>query len=232
MINGSGPYQTAIADLRTLLSDEGDDRYVYRHHCFGQVDGANLQFKTFFRRRVTNFTVASTGGPGLYIGQQQVLSTSLDWDNTETGDFAFASTAFTPIDGQSVEASYYYQWFDDVELDTFLQQSGRWLQSNNDYTQVAPQLIDALIKYAAAQAYAKMAQRWRSYMSQEYRVEDAPKDSPTYNTNDFLQLSKYFRAEALASRTEFMETRQGRALQPLFGTVRGRVRSLGTGSDN
>jgi hypothetical protein len=232
LINGTGPYQTAINDLRTLLSDEGDDRYTYRHHCFGQVDGVNLQFKTFFRRRVTDFTMASTGGAGVYVEGQQVLAANIGWDNQESGEFAFASTGVTPTEGQTVEASYYYQWFDDTELDTFLQIAGRWLQSNNDYTQVSPQLVDALIKYAASQAYAKLAQRWRAYMSQEYRVEDAPKDSPTYNTNDFLQLSKYFRAEALASRTEFMETRQGRALQPLFGSISGRVRSLGTGNDN
>jgi hypothetical protein len=231
MINGTGPYQTGIADLRLLLSDQGDDRYVYRHRCLGQIDGNNVQFKTFFRRRVTNFTTALTGGEGVYVDGSQVLQASVGWDNQETGEFAF-TIAGVPQEGSIVEASYYYQWFDDSELDTFLQQSSRWLQGFNDYTQTNAALIDALIKYGASQGYAKMAQRWRTYMSQDYRVEDAPKDSPTYTTNDFLSLSKYFRAEALASRTEYMETRQGRALQPLFGSIRGNVRSLGTGGDN
>ena len=231
MIVGTGTYLTAIPDLRLLLSDQGDDRYNYRHDCFGKIDGINAQFKTFFRRRVTNFTVASTGGEGIYVDGTQVLSTSIAWDNQETGEFAFSSSGgVIPQDGSAVEASYYYQWFDDSEMDTFLQQSSRWLQGFNDYTLTPPPLIDALIKYAASQGYAKMAQKWRTYMSQEYRVEDAPKDSPVYNTNDFLQLSKYFRAEALASRTEYMETRQGRALQPISGSIRGRVRSLGTGN--
>jgi hypothetical protein len=71
-----------------------------------------------------------------------------------------------------------------------------------------------------------MAQRWRTYMSQEYKVEDAPKDSPTYNTNDFKNMAKDFRAEALASRTEYFSTRQGRALAPLFGSVGGRIRNV------
>lgn len=242
MIQGTGPYQTAINDLQVLISDQGDDRYVYRHRCFGEVNGANLQFKTFFRRRVTNFLQAYSDGEGVYIGGNLVPASAFAWDNQETAEFAFAATASEYIPGltasplypnnEVVEATYYYQWFDESELDTFLQQASRWLQGYNDYTQTADPLVDALIKYAAAQCYTKMAQRWRSYMSQEYRVEDAPKDSPTYNTNDFLQLAKYFRAEALASRTEYMETRQGRALQPLFGSIRGRVRSLGTGSDN
>jgi len=241
MIQGTGQYQTAISDLRVLLSDQADDRYIYRHRCFGRVDGSNVQFKTFFRRRVTNFTVATTGGEGIYIGDVQVLSANIAADDVETGEFFFAAGTgtnpaltggFIPQEGQDVEASYYYQWFDDNELDTFLQQASRWATSTNDYTTTPSPLIDALLKFAAAQAYQKLAQRWRQYMSQDFRVEDAPKDSPTYNTNDFLQLAKYFRAEALASRTEFYETRQGRALQPLSGVIRGRVRSLGTGSDN
>jgi hypothetical protein len=241
MIQGTGQYQTGISDLRVLLSDQGDDRYIYRHRCFGPVNGTNIQFKTFFRRRVTNFTAALTGGEGVYVDNVQVLEANIVSDDVETGELFFASGTgtspalsggFIPQDGSVVEASYYYQWFDDNELDTFLQQASRWLQSNNDYTTTNPGLIEALIKYAASQCYTKMAQRWRQYMSQDYRVEDAPKDSPTYNTNEFLELAKYFRAEALATRTEFYETRQGRALQPLFGSIRGRVRSLGTGSDN
>lgn len=232
MITGDGPYQTAIDDLRKILSDQGDDRYVYRHRCFGKVDGINLNFKTFFRRRVTDLTLSVTGGEGVYVAGELVAPGDIAQDNRETGEFYFASTGVTPVAGEDVEASYYYQWFDDDELDTFLQQASRWLQGAPDYTRTADPLVDALIKHAASQGYAKMAQRWRTYMSQEYRVEDAPKDSPTYNTNEFLQLAKYFRAEALASRTEFYETRQGRALQPLSGTVRGRVRSLGTGGDN
>lgn len=223
MITGTGPYQTAIADLQTLLSDQPSDRYVYQARCFGITNGVNTAFKTFYRRRATNFTTGVSGG--VYVNSVLVAAGNIVADNQETGEFTLAASA-APIDGQVVEASYFYQWFDVSELDTFLQIACRWLQSGNDYTQVPNQLIDALLKYAAAEAYAKMAQRWRTYMSQDYKVEDAPKDSPSYNTNDFLNLSKYFRAEALASRTEYMENRQGRALQPLFGNVLGGIRNL------
>lgn len=224
-------YLTGVLDLRILLSDQGDDRYVYRHHCFGTLDGSNLNFKTFYRRRVTDFSQPATGGPGLYVDNVLVGFASITSDNTETGEFVFAASA-APGPSDTLEASYYYHWFEDNELQTFLTIASRWLTGSTDFTTTADPLVDALVKYAASQAYTKMAQKWRTYMSQDYRVEDAPKDSPTYNTNDFLQLAKYFRAEALASRTEFFATRQGRALQPLFGSIRGRVRSLGTGSDN
>lgn len=223
MLVGSGPYQTGVTDLRTLLSDQGDDRYTYRHRCFGKVDSANLSFKTFFRRRVTDFTQALTGGEGVYVADVQVPATGVSSDNTSTGEFVLV---VPPADGQVVEATYFYQWFNDAELDVFLQVASRWLTGTNDYTTTLPALIDGLLKYAAAEAYMKMAQRWRTYMSQEYKVQDAPKDSPTYNTNDFKLLSESFRQQALDSRTEYMQTRQGRALQPLFGSIAGRIRNL------
>lgn len=215
-------YSTGIADLRTLLSDGPSDRHNYQKRCFGQVNGANVNFKTFEARRVTNFTIAGTGG--VFINSLIVPATGLLSDNPETGEFVLIS-AYAPADGGVVEASYYNQWFTDIELDTFLQISSRWLQGTSIYLNTADQFVDALQKYAAAEAYLKMAQRWRTYMSQGYKVEDAPKDSPTYNTKDFLAMSETMRSEALASRTEFMQTRQGRALQPLFGRIAGRVRN-------
>lgn len=221
MINGTGNYQTGITDLQVMLSDQSDDRYVYQSRCFGLVNGVNTAFKTFYRRRSTDLTMGASGG--VYVDSVLLPASGVTSDNVETGEFILAAA---PVDGQSVDASYYYQWFDVNELDTFLQIASRWLQGYNDYTNTQDALVDALIKYSAAEAYAKMAQRWRTYMSQEYKVEDAPKDSPTYNTNEFLQLSKYFRAEALASRTEFFQTRQGRALQPLFANISGRIRNL------
>lgn len=225
MIVGTGPYQTAIADLRMLLSDGADDRYVYQARCFGRVDGVNVAFKTFYRRRSTNFTTGASGG--VYVDSVLLPASGVISDNQETGEFVVAVPPTNAGSAsQIVEASYFYQWFNDDELDTFLQISSRWLVGTNDYTTTQNALIDALLKYASAEAYLKMAQRWRTYMSQEYKVEDAPKDSPTYNTNDFLKLSTTFREEALASRTEFMQTRQGRALQPLSGRITGRVRNL------
>lgn len=223
MISGTGPYQTGISDLQTLLSDGPTDRYNFLHRCFGQVDGVNTVFKTFWRRRVTNFTSATGSVAGVFLNGVLLAASGVSSDDVESGVFVLA-TAPTP-DKAPIEASYYNYWFDQGELDTFLQVAARWINSNNDYTQTDPGLVDALLKYAAAEAFLKMAQRWRTYMSQEYKVEDAPKDSPNYSTDSFLKMSQEYREEALKTRTEFFQTRQGRALQPLFGSIGGRIRS-------
>lgn len=190
------------------------------------MNGSNIAFKTFEARRVTNFTTAASGpgNGGVFVSGVQIPASGVSADNPETGEFALVTA---PVDnGTLVEASYYTQWFDDSELDTFLQVSSRWLQGSATYPQTPDALVDALLKFAASEGYLKMAQRWRTYMSQVYKTEDAPKDSPGYNTNDFLKLSTEMRKQALDSRTEFFKTRQGRSLQPLSGRITGSVRNL------
>lgn len=225
MIQGTGPYQTGLGDLRTILSDQPTDKYNFLQRCFGQVDGNNTRFKTFWRRRATNFAAASgmTGTVGVFKNQTLLPATGVSMDDVESGVFVLQTA---PVDGDVIEASFYNQWFDDTEIDGFLQSGSRWLTGDPDYTQTAGGLIDALLKFAAAEAYLKMSMRWRTYMSQEFKVEDAPKDSPTYSTDSFAKMAETFRKEALDSRTEFYQNRQGRALQPLFGSIPGRLRNL------
>lgn len=225
MITGTGSYQTGIPDLQVLLSDQANDKYNYQQRCFGQVDGVNITFKTFYRRRSTNFTTGLSGG--VYFDSVLIPFADIATDNQETGEFTLTTPPSpTGALGGIIEASYFNQWFDLSEIDTFLQVASRWISSSNDYTNTPQGVVDALLKYAAAEGYLKMAMRWRTYMSQEYKVEDSPKDSPTYNTDSFVKMSEAFREEALRSRTEYYQTRQGRALQPLFGRITGRIRNL------
>ena len=216
---GQGPYVTAITDLRNALSDGPEDRYNYRKRCFGDPNGINVAFKTFDGRRLTDFTVSG----GVFVDGIDATSGGVATNNLITGEFTLVTP---PTAGQIVEGSYYSEWFLDSELDTFLQIASRWCTGTNDYTTTSDPLIDALIKYACAEAYLKMAMRWRTYLSEGYKVEDSPKDSPTYNTDSFLKMSQEFRQEALTSRTEFFNTRQGRAMQPLSVNIFGGIRRL------
>lgn len=213
-------YTTGVSDLRNLISDGPQDKYSYRKRCFGDVNGCNTAFKTFDGRRVTNFTIAGSGG--VYVAGSLVQAFNVTSDDVIAGEFVLQSA---PCDGAEVEASYYSQWFLDSELTSFLGIAMQWLLSSNEFINIPDGLISSLQKYAAAEAYLKLATRWRTYNSQGYKVEDAPKDSPTYNTDSFTSMAKTFRAEALAARDEYY-TRQGRPLQPLFGRIRGRIRTM------
>ncbi|MBX4188341.1 MAG: hypothetical protein KW793_04390 [Candidatus Doudnabacteria bacterium] len=217
-------WNTSILDLRTALSDGDEDRYNSRKRCFGEVNGTNNTFRTFEFRRITDFTAASAP-IGVYINGTLLPAASISTDYIKTGEFVIGATGDIPVDGDIVEASYYNQWFLDAELASFLTVATNWLNSTTDVVQVPPGLQPAVLKYAQAEAYLKMAQRWRTWLSEMYKVEDEPKTPGGGPVESFIKMAESFRAEALAARKEFY-SRQDRNLQPLFGSVLGNVRKM------
>lgn len=216
-------WTTAVADLRVQLSDQPDDRYNSQKQCFGQVDGSNLTFRTFEFRRVTDFTTAAAP-LGVYLNGVRLDPSAIVVDYVNTGEFMLAASA-APTGGQVVDASYYTQWFLDSELETFLVIASRWLDSGSDYTQTPGGLIPAVIKYACGEAYDKMAQKWRTWQSEMYRVEDEPKKPGTGPVESFIKMAQEFHEQAETLRKTYY-TRQDRNLQPLFGQVIGNVRQM------
>lgn len=215
-------WTTAVSDLRTLLSDGATDRYNSRKKCFGEVNGTNNTFRTFEFRRVTDFTTA-TAPLGVYINGTRLPASGISTDYLATGEFVIGASGSIPVDGDVVEASYFNQWFLDSELEDFLRTASNWLNSNADYTTIVNGLQPCALKYAAAEGYLKMAQRWRTWLSEMYRVEDEPKTQGSGPVESFINMAEKFREQALKCRDEFY-TRQGRNLQPLFGSVLGNVR--------
>jgi hypothetical protein len=216
-------WSTGISDLRTQLSDGAQDRYNSRKRCFGEVNGVNSTFRTFEFRRITDFTTASTP-EGVYIDGIRIDASQITTDYVNTGEFILSEDV-VPVNGSIVEASYYNQWFLDTELQSFLVVAMNWLNGGSDYTTTPSGLIPVVLKYACAEAYLKMAQRWRTWLSEMYRVEDEPKKPGTGPVESFIEMAKAFREEAETGRKEFYK-RQDRNLQPLFGQVIGNVRQL------
>lgn len=217
-------WTTALADLRTLLSDGASDRYNSRKKCFGEVNGTNNTFRSFEFRRITDFTTASAP-LGVYINGTRLDSTDIGTDYPETGEFVIGATGSIPVDGDVVEASYFNQWFLDSELEDFLKTAANWLVQIADYTTIVNGLQPCALKYAAAEAYLKMAQRWRVWLSEMYRVEDEPKVQGSGPVDSFISMSEKFREQALKCRDEFY-TRSGRNLQPISASILGNVKKL------
>lgn len=218
---------TAVSDLRTLLSDGPTDRYSSRKRCFGEVNGTNSVFKTFEFRRITDFTV-STFPQCVYVDGTVIPASGIASDFQATGEFVI-NLPYIPVDGDIVEASYYSQWFIDSELSEFLTTASNWLSSQIDFSLLSNGLWPCALKYAAAEAYLKMAIRWRTFLSEGYRVEDEPKKPGTGAADEYVKMAELFRKEATQARDEFY-TRQGRNLQPLFGSLLGNVRPMPGGT--
>ena len=107
-------WTTARSELRTLLSDNTNDKPRNRKPILDKQDGVNQTFTTFETRRITDFTLATTGFEGVFVNGSRATVTA---DDLIAGQFTLA---VAPADTDTVEASYYLQWFLDSELDTFL----------------------------------------------------------------------------------------------------------------
>lgn len=206
-------------DLRTLLSDGPEDKLRYRKKVFGEVDGNNVAFKTFEFRRTTDFS--SVDSP-LGVWVDGVLGAAVVSDNPSTGDF-FLKDA--PTTRQKVEASYYIQWFTDAEIGNFLRLASNWLSLGDLYANISEGLRPASLKYAAAEAYQKLALRWADPMSQVFLLNDAPANSKAASPIDqYSKLSKFLREDAEKVRNDFY-SRSGQQFQPLFGTSVGNAKN-------
>lgn len=213
-------WSTAIADLRTNISDGPTDRYRYRTQVFGQINGTNAVFKTFELRRATDFTVTQ----GIYKNGNLLALVAVSADNLNTGEFTLVGGSI-PVDGDILEASFYLQWFLDSELNLFLTNASRWLGLGATYSNMGDGLIPACLKYAESEAYLKLAQRWRDYLSQGYRVEDSPQKDGTSPVDSYIKMSQVYRKQAQDDRDQFYK-RQGQPLAPLFGSVLGNIQSM------
>lgn len=211
-------WATASSDLRTLLSDASTDKHRYRKRVFGEVNGVNTSFKTFEFRRITDFSTA-VGPLGIWIDGVLQANTIVDQDFVGTGDFYLNDA---PADGSIVEASYFIQWFRDEELENFLRLASNWLSLGDLYENLGQGLRPAALKYAAAEAYQKLALRWAEHLSETFLLNDAPDEKRMAIVEVYRKQSLDLRKEAETVRDDFY-SRSGQQKQPLFASLVGTV---------
>ncbi len=219
-------WTTAISDLRSLLSDNADDRYFYRKKVFGNVDGSNQSFKTFEFRRVTNFTdeVLSASPLGVYINGVRLDTAKVTVDNAATGEFFIAEDSI-PTAGQVVEATYYTQQFKDSELSEFLVQINNSLQFGPDFTQLDPMLREAALHLAAGDALRKLGVRWTMRASDTFLLEEAPKKEALGTAESYFKMAELFSNRGTKLRDD-RYGRAGQSLAPNFVNNFGRVSNV------
>lgn len=211
-------WTTALVDLRNLLSDGPMDKYRYRKKVFGQIDGVNTRFKTFEFRRITDFK-QDLKPQGVWLNGSILNSTDISVDTLQTGDFELS---VAPADGSILEASYYIQWFLDSEITIFITTASQWLAVGSDFTTIQEGLRPAALKYAAAEAYQKLALRWSEQSSEGFLLDDAPDEKRMNIVNQYLNASTTLRKDAEAIRDDFY-SRSGQQKQPSFGMLMGNV---------
>jgi hypothetical protein len=207
-----------ITALRNLLHDGPTDKLRSRKQLLEYPDGTNVKFKTFEYRRLTDFT-SSSDPFGVFVNRTLVAVTS---DDIATG---WVTLTAAPAEGAHIEATYYIQWFIDIELQAFLENAQRWMNCSTDITTINDGLIPAALKYAASEAYQDLANRMLLNESATYRTEDAPDNENQPLVATYLdQASKFFES-AIKARDDFYK-RKGKALAPRSAVIAGCVREV------
>lgn len=214
-------WTTALADLRIQLSGAATDKLRWEKALMGILDGDNKTFKTFEKRRITNFTSATTP-LGVYLNGVRLADTKIASDDLETGTVVLKSA---PDEGDRITATYYVQWFIDSQLTSFLINASNFIGFGDDYTTISGGLKNAALKYACADAYQELAVRFAEMISEGFRWEDLPVETLKKTQESYLALEKNFRKQAFDLRNDYY-TRQGQAGAPLFGTISGNVRNV------
>lgn len=211
----------AVIDVRTLTSDGPTDKLADHKRCLGVANGINVNFKTFDKRRLTDLTVSGTSFcEAIYINGVATLASV---DDPISGNFILATA---PVGGDLIEATYYYRWFLDSEIEMFLKNAVQWLGLGTDPLVVPDGLQPACIHYAAQEAYHKLALYWSQKLSEQYMMEDAPDEKRNSGpVGMYTKLAKDFHEKAVDLRDNYYK-RQGQTLAPLFSSIPGRVRAV------
>lgn len=209
-------WANAIAELRALLSDGDTDKPVFGKQCLGFVNGVNATFKTFDERRVTAMAGASAPFGAFVDGTLAAVSS----EDTTLGTFVLGTP---PQPGSRVEATYYYRWFLDPELQIFLNKAAEWLGFTEVPDNVPVGLKPSALNYAAGLAYEKLAVRWALDNSDVYKMQDSDSKN-RMPANPWAKMASDYKKDAVALRDTFYE-RQGQPNAPLVGYVYGRVRN-------
>ena len=213
-------WDTAIVDVRTILSDGSTDKLRWIKAVLGQQDGSNTKFKTFEARRVSAL-VGATGVPlGVFVNNALVTVSSED---LESGQFILSAA---PANGDLVRATYYVQWFTDAEITQFLVTSSEWIQSTDDYTSLDRGLWPAAKMYSGALAYQKLVIRFAQNIAETFQLYDAPDGKRFDPIKTYSDIATKMMKQAFELRDDVYKNRKGQALAPIARAIRGRVRDV------
>lgn len=211
---------TAISSLRQMIYDGPTDKICANKKVLGVTDGINSIFKTFEFRRITDFSEAEFP-LGIFLKGVAIDTGLVVQDDLASGIFQLSGDAI-PTNRDSLTASYYYQWFVDAELTTFMQNATTWLGFSSNFQNIPDGLNAAALRFAAKESYSAAAMKYSSRMAEVYQLEDSPVEDINKSVQAMQSMADNFMDEATRLRDDYY-TRQGQSLAPNFSFSLGRV---------
>lgn len=215
-------YANAINELRQLLADTNLDKKATKKRILGDVDGNNVEFYTY-DKRIFSDTVL------VYVNNAIVTASV---DDEIQGQITLAAP---PDINSKVEASYYWRFFNDDELQNFLNKGAEACGTfgdnipDNSYLSIIAGMRTAAIYFAASMCKRRLISLLMNRAhSEEFLVEQDGNDDNKFSQtiNAMNREAKELWDQAIWHRDDYY-LRQGKRNAPSFGVKTGTVRKYG-----
>lgn len=208
-----------LGDLRRFLADSDDDNLVKQRAVLPTVtNGQTRKFLTFDDRILASGNQSVCAKPlRVFWGSEEIAASGILVLDQNRGEFEMM---FVPSGNLNrLTATYYFQKWNDDELNSFLAQGG--YQVNADIlANVIPALRLPAMEFAASMAFTRLASRWQQRKSQQFLLEDEParkeaEELINYCTSEAKRLQEAGRED----RKAYYETKLDQARSPAYGTL-------------
>jgi len=201
-------WTNAIDTLRRFLGDGPTDKSFWRQKMLGEANGTNKEFKIFNTRVVV---VVSPATPVFHVNG--TVATGAVTDAIQS----IVTLTTAPINGDTVEATGYFQYWLDGDMEEFLKRASEQIIEGENYENIQEGLRAAAQHLAASCAYNNLASRFTENRSSQYQLSERGEKGKDMVAG-FIDLAKWHQKEGLAKRDEFYK-RLGRRAEPAFGTA-------------
>lgn len=221
-------YNTAITELRQLISDTGFNKRASKKQIIGNTDGTNKEFITYDKRLFADSFL-------LYINDV-LVTTGFSLDDPIAGTVIFTAP---PDNGVELRATYYWQWWTDDELKNFLNKAAEQIgvidpnisntHADAAYLLIPPGLKTPTLKFAAHLSTDALVNYLidRKHSSEYLLEQDGNTDEGYVKLVETLQKqASTFMKDSLALADRFYK-RQGRQYAPAFGIKNVNTRQYG-----
>lgn len=205
-------YTAAITELRQLLSDTQYHKKATDKRIIGAVDGVNVTFHAYDKRILSSTFIVKVNGTEVDASLDDAIQ-------------GLITLTDPPGINSKVTASYYFQWWLDDELKTFLNKGAELTSFFSDaipddaYLKVGAGLKTAALYFSASYAMDSLI----NYLvnrrhSEEFLIEESGNDESAFSqTIDAMRTaSKDFWEKAKWARDDFYKS-QGKQGRPAFG---------------
>lgn len=213
----------AVTEFRQMLFDTDTNKRSTRKKILGDINGTNTKFRTYDKRLVESSVEVFQAG----------VAISFSVDDAVAGELTITPA---PEGNVKLEASYYWTWWTDAEVTTYLNKGAEAVGQWNDnvvpdqaYLQIPPGLKTAAMYFAASMAQTSLIQYMQNRPhSSEFLVEQDQKDDANFGaTLDAMRrLANDYHDKAIQHRDDFYK-RLGKREAPAFGVKIGATRNYG-----